>query len=94
VFSLEECVAHLTGRPARRLRLADRGLIRTGHHADLVLFDPATVRDAATFDEPRQQAEGIPYVLVGGTAVIADGRHTGALPGRSLRRREGGATTN
>ncbi|MEW2353786.1 D-aminoacylase [Spirillospora sp. NPDC029432] len=86
VLSLEECVAHLTGRPARRLRLADRGLVRTGYHADLVLFDPATVRDAATFDEPRRQAEGIPYVLVGGVPVIAEGRHTGALPGRSLRR--------
>lgn len=92
VLSLEECVAHLTGRAARRLRLADRGLVRAGHHADLVLFDPATVRDTATFDEPRQQPEGIPYVLVGGTPVIADGRHTGALPGRSLRRTPEGVT--
>lgn len=86
VLSLEECVAHLTGRAAKRLRLADRGLVRTGFHADLVLFDPDTVRDAATFDDPKQQAEGIPYVLVGGTAVIEDGRRTSALPGRSLRR--------
>ncbi|GAA3954748.1 D-aminoacylase [Actinomadura viridis] len=90
VLSLEECVAHLTGRPARRLGLAGRGLIRPGHHADLVLFDPAEVRDAATFDTPRRQAEGIPYVFVGGVAVIAEGRHTGALPGRSLRRKEDG----
>ncbi|WP_460351628.1 N-acyl-D-amino-acid deacylase family protein [Actinoallomurus acanthiterrae] len=92
VLTLEECVAHLTGRPARRLKLTDRGLIRPGHHADLVLFDPATVRDTATFDEPRQRPEGIPYVFVGGTAVIADGRHTGALPGRSLRRTPHGDT--
>jgi N-acyl-D-amino-acid deacylase len=92
VLSLEDCVAHLTGRPARRLRLADRGLVRPGHHADLVLFDPATVRDTATFEEPRREAEGIPYVFVGGTAVIADGRHTGALPGRSLRRTPEGIT--
>lgn len=92
VLGLEECVAHLTGRPARRLRLADRGLIRPGYAADLVLFDPATVRDTATFDDPRSRPEGIPYVFVNGTAVIADGRRTGALPGRALRRTAGGAT--
>ncbi|GAA4105038.1 D-aminoacylase [Actinomadura miaoliensis] len=86
VLSLEECVAHLTGRAARRLRLADRGLVRPGFHADLVLFDPETVRDTATFDAPRRRPEGIPYVFVGGVAVIDDGSHTGALPGRSLRR--------
>ncbi|WP_037577779.1 N-acyl-D-amino-acid deacylase family protein [Phaeacidiphilus oryzae] len=86
VLGLEECVAHLTGRPARRLRLADRGLIRPGHRADLVLFDPETVADTATFEDPRQQAAGIPQVFVDGTAVIADGRPTGARPGRALRR--------
>jgi N-acyl-D-amino-acid deacylase len=90
LLGLEECVAHLTGRPARRLRLVDRGLVRVGHHADLVAFDAANVRDAATFSQPHQQAEGIPYVFVGGVAVIAEGRHTGALAGRSLRRTEGG----
>ncbi|MCW2902681.1 MAG: N-acyl-D-amino-acid deacylase [Streptosporangiaceae bacterium] len=92
ILTLEECVAHLTGRPARRLKLTERGLVRPGYHADLVLFDPAGVRDTATFDEPRQQPEGIPYVFVGGTAVIAEGVHTGALPGRSLRRRPQGDT--
>jgi N-acyl-D-amino-acid deacylase len=86
VFTVEECVAHLTGRPARRLKLVDRGLVRTGHAADLVLFDPATVEDRATLDEPRQPATGIPYVYVNGVAVIDDGRPTGALPGRTLRR--------
>ncbi|WP_020672010.1 N-acyl-D-amino-acid deacylase family protein [Amycolatopsis nigrescens] len=85
VLELAECVAHLTGRAARRLRLADRGLVREGYAADLVLFDPDTVRDTATFDEPRQQAEGIPYVFVNGVATIDDGRATGALPGHSLR---------
>ncbi|MFD0683555.1 N-acyl-D-amino-acid deacylase family protein [Actinomadura fibrosa] len=92
VLSLEECVAHLTGRPARRLRLDARGLVRPGYHADLVLFDPDTVRDTATFDDPRRPAEGVHHVLVGGTAVIADGRPTGALPGRSLRRTADGTT--
>ncbi|WP_067816464.1 N-acyl-D-amino-acid deacylase family protein [Actinomadura kijaniata] len=92
VLSLEECVAHLTGRPARRLRLRDRGLVRPGYHADLVLFDPAGVRDTATFDDPRRTPDGIPHVFVGGTAVIADGRHTGALPGRALRRAPDGTT--
>lgn len=85
VLTLPECVAHLTGRPARRLRLARRGLVRTGYHADLVLFDPVAVRDTATFAEPRRRPDGIPYVFVGGTAVVADGTPTGALPGRSLR---------
>ncbi|SDZ29759.1 N-acyl-D-amino-acid deacylase [Amycolatopsis xylanica] len=85
VLGLSECVAHLTGRAARRLRLSDRGLVRAGFAADLVLFDPETVRDTATFDDPRQQAEGIPYVFVNGVAAIDDGRPTGALAGHSLR---------
>jgi N-acyl-D-amino-acid deacylase len=85
VLSLEECVAHLTGRAARRLRLTDRGLVREGYAADLVLFDPSTVADTATYDDPRRPATGIPYVLVNGVPVIEDGRHTGALPGRSIR---------
>ena len=86
MLELADCIHHLTGRPARRLRLTDRGLVRVGYHADLVLFDPATVRDTATFDDPRQQAEGIPYVLVDGVPVIDDGRRTDALPGRAVRR--------
>ncbi|GII95937.1 N-acyl-D-amino-acid deacylase family protein [Sinosporangium siamense] len=85
VLSLAECVAHLTGRAARRLKLDRRGLVKEGYHADLVLFDPDTVRDTATYEEPRQQAEGIPYVFVAGVAVVAEGRHTGALPGGALR---------
>ena len=89
VLGLEECVAHLTGNAARRLRLRDRGLIRRGYAADLVLFDPGTVHDEATYEQPRQQAKGIEYVFVNGVAVIAEGRHTGALPGRALRLRDG-----
>ena len=89
VLGLEECVAHLTGNAARRLRLRDRGLIRRGYAADLVLFDPGTVHDEATYEQPRQQAKGIEYVFVNGVAVIAEGRHTGALPGRALRLHDG-----
>jgi len=85
VLGLEECVNHLTGRAAKRLRLTDRGLVREGYAADLVLFDPAEVADTATFDEPRQAAAGIPFVLVNGVPVIDGGTHTGALPGHSLR---------
>ncbi|RZS43560.1 N-acyl-D-amino-acid deacylase [Herbihabitans rhizosphaerae] len=87
VLGLEECVAHLTGRAARRLRLTDRGLVKPGYAADLVLFDPDTIADTATFDEPRTPAAGIPYVLVNGVPVISDGAHTGALAGHSLRNR-------
>ncbi|GHF85127.1 N-acyl-D-amino-acid deacylase [Amycolatopsis bartoniae] len=86
VLDLPECVAHLTGRPARRLRLTDRGLVKPGYAADLVLFDPATIRDTATFDDPRQPAEGITHVFVNGVATLEDGSPTGALAGHSLRR--------
>ncbi|MDI5976354.1 N-acyl-D-amino-acid deacylase family protein [Amycolatopsis magusensis] len=92
VLDLADCVAHLTGRAAKRLRLADRGLVRQGYAADLVLFDPDTVTDTATFDEPRQQAGGIPYVFVNGVAAIDGGRATGALAGHSLRKRESTTT--
>ncbi len=91
VLGLEECVAHLTGRAARRLRLADRGLVRTGYAADLVLFDPATVAARATYDDPRRPARGIPYVLVNGVPVIDDGRRSDALPGHSIRNPPGGS---
>ncbi|WAX78235.1 N-acyl-D-amino-acid deacylase family protein [Streptomyces sp. KMM 9044] len=86
VLSLEECVAHLTSRPAARLRLADRGLVREGHRADLVLFDPGTVAAGSTFERPRTLPTGIPYVLVDGRFVIEDGRRTDVLAGRAVRR--------
>ncbi|MFD5631065.1 amidohydrolase family protein [Streptomyces sp. NPDC127072] len=85
VLSLEECVAHLTSRPAARLRLPDRGLVREGHRADLVLFDPATVAAGSTFDAPRTLPTGIPHVLIDGRFVIEDGRRTDVLAGRSVR---------
>ncbi|MFC8515853.1 amidohydrolase family protein [Streptomyces sp. NPDC057257] len=86
ILSLEECVAHLTSRPAARLRLPDRGLVREGHRADLVLFDPATVAAGATYENPRTLPTGIPHVLVDGRFVIEDGRRTDALAGRAVRR--------
>ncbi|MFI9764908.1 amidohydrolase family protein [Streptomyces sp. NPDC051963] len=86
VLSLEECVAHLTSRPAARLRLPDRGLVREGYRADLVLFDPATVAAGSTFERPRALPDGIPYVLIDGRFVIEDGRRTDVLAGRAVRR--------
>ncbi|MFQ6394108.1 N-acyl-D-amino-acid deacylase family protein [Nocardia sp. KC 131] len=85
VLELEDCVHHLTGRPADRLRLSDRGLVFTGYAADLVLFDPATITDTATFDNPKQQARGIQHVLVNGEFAIENGAPTGKLAGRALR---------
>ncbi|MFD7864885.1 amidohydrolase family protein [Streptomyces sp. NPDC059783] len=85
VLSLEECVAHLTSRPAARLRLPDRGHVREGYRADLVLFDPDTVAAGSTFDAPRTPPTGIPHVLVDGRFVIEDGRRTQALAGRAVR---------
>ncbi|GGK15414.1 N-acyl-D-amino-acid deacylase [Streptomyces camponoticapitis] len=86
VLSLEECVAHLTSRPAARLRLGDRGLVREGYRADLVLFDPETVAAGSTFAAPRTLPVGIPHVLIDGRFVIEDGRRTDVLAGRSVRR--------
>lgn len=85
VLELEEAVTHLTSRPARRLGLTDRGVLREGSVADIVLFDPDTIEDQATFDQPRRPAIGIPWVFVAGQAVIADGVRTDATPGRALR---------
>ncbi|KAK1181782.1 D-aminoacylase [Streptomyces sp. NBS 14/10] len=90
VLSLEECVAHLTARPAARLRLPDRGLVREGYRADLVLFDPDTVAAGSTFDSPRTLPTGIPHVLIDGRFVIEDGRRTDVLAGRSVRRTAAG----
>ncbi|KQX71184.1 MULTISPECIES: amidohydrolase family protein [unclassified Streptomyces] len=86
ILSLEECVAHLTGRPAARLRLPDRGLVREGHRADLVLFDPRTVAAGSTYEAPRTLPTGIPHVLIDGRFVIEDGRRTDVLAGRAVRR--------
>jgi N-acyl-D-amino-acid deacylase len=85
VLSLPDAVWKMTGLPARRLGLADRGVLAPGAKADVVVFDAATVADRATYEDPHRYAAGIGHVLVNGRVVIADGEHTGALPGRVLR---------
>jgi dihydroorotase/N-acyl-D-amino-acid deacylase len=84
-LTLEDAIRKFTSLPAQRMRLGDRGVLKTGMWADVVVFDPAKVRDRATFAEPNQLSEGMQWVLVNGIPVIADGRATGALPGRVLR---------
>jgi N-acyl-D-amino-acid deacylase len=86
LLPLEEAVRRMTSLPAERFGLKDRGRIAEGCFADLVLFDPATVTDTATFDRPISAAEGIRQVFVNGEAVWRDGKVTGARPGRVLRR--------
>lgn len=83
---LEEAIRKLTSFPAQRLGLPDRGLLRDGFKADIVIFDPAKVKAPATRTKPKQFAEGIDYVIVNGQVVIEAGRHSGALPGRALKR--------
>jgi N-acyl-D-aspartate/D-glutamate deacylase len=85
ILSLEEAVHRMTGAPAARLGLRERGLLRDGFAADVVVFDAGRVRANATYEEPRQFPDGIEYVLVNGEVVIDGGRHTGATPGRALR---------
>lgn len=85
LLGLEEAVHKMTGAPAARLGLTTRGRLADGLAADIVVFDPATVRALATYDEPRQFPEGIGHVIVNGELVVDGGVHTGALPGRALR---------
>jgi N-acyl-D-amino-acid deacylase len=85
VLSLEQAVHKMTGLSAARLGLHDRGRLVEGAYADLVVFDPVTVRDRATFEDPHQYPEGIDYVFVNGVAVVDGGRFTRARPGRALR---------
>jgi N-acyl-D-amino-acid deacylase len=84
VLSLSEAVHKMTGLPARRLGLRDRGAVRVGARADLVVFDPRRVADQATYDDPHRYPTGVEHVLVNGSIVVKDGEHTGSLPGRVL----------
>lgn len=91
VISLEEAVRKMTSLPAAVLRLKDRGLLKPGFYADITVFDPNTVADAATYENPHQTAVGIQHVLVNGKLVVDSGRVTGATPGRVLRLKTGGS---
>jgi N-acyl-D-amino-acid deacylase len=85
LIPLEEAVRRLTSLPAGNLGLEGRGLLQEGMFADVVVFDPATVADRATYDRPHQYAVGVRHALVNGVVVLKDGEHTGALPGRALK---------
>ena len=85
VIPLEEAVRKMTSATARRLSISDRGLLQEGLFADVVVFDPATIADNATYDKPHQLPSGIRYVIVNGSVVMKDGVHTGAKPGRAVR---------
>ena len=82
VISLQEGIRRLTSLPATNLRIARRGWLKPGYHADVVIFDPKTIRDHATFEQPHQYATGVRDVFVNGVQVLKDGEHTGATPGR------------
>jgi len=84
-LTLEEAIRKFTSLPAQRMRLADRGVLKQGMWADMVVFDPGTIRDLATFDDPNRLSEGMEFVLINGTPVIENGKMTGALPGKVLR---------
>jgi dihydroorotase/N-acyl-D-amino-acid deacylase len=85
VLTLEDAIRKFSALPAQRMRLTDRGVLKQGMWADVVIFDPATVHDRATFDNPNQLSEGMDYVLVNGVPVIELGKMTGSLPGKVLR---------
>jgi len=84
-LTLEEAIRKFSALPAQRMRLAGRGVLKAGMWADVVIFDPATIHDVATFENPNQLSQGMEYVLVNGVPVIDQGKMTGALPGKVLR---------
>ncbi|MEE2897847.1 MAG: amidohydrolase family protein, partial [Gemmatimonadota bacterium] len=86
VLPLEVAVRKMSAMPAARMGLRERGQLREGWFADLVMFDPATVADRATFEEPHQYPVGIPWVFINGQAAVADGQYVDIRPGRVLRR--------
>ena len=85
VIPLREAVRRLTSLPAENLKIEDRGALKVGNYADVVVFDPATVRDHATFEEPHRYSTGVSHVIVNGVPVLLDGEHTGATPGRFVK---------
>ena len=85
LFTLEEAVRKMSGAVAARLALRDRGLLREGMYADVVVFDDSTILDLATPEKPHQISRGVEQVFVNGVQVVRDGKHTGATPGRVLK---------
>jgi N-acyl-D-amino-acid deacylase len=85
VVNLEEAIRKLTSLPADTLRIKDRGRLTVGQFADVVVFDPKTIAERATYEQPHQYAVGMRHVWVNGTQVLKDGEHTGATPGRVVR---------
>ena len=85
VISLQEAIRRLTSLPATNLKIRDRGALVPGYFADIVVFDPQTIRDNATFAEPHRYATGVRDVIVNGEPVLLDGEHTGAKPGRFVK---------
>jgi len=86
LLSLPEAIRRMTSLPAEQFGIRRRGKLQQGYHADLVAFDPATVEDRATYQEPRQSPRGIPHVLVNGVPVVVDGNYVGGTSGQVLRR--------
>jgi dihydroorotase/N-acyl-D-amino-acid deacylase len=85
VLTLEDAIRKFTSLPAQRMRFTDRGVLKAGMAADVVVFDPQTIHDTSTFEQPNQLSQGMAWVLVNGVPVIADGKMTGVLPGKVLR---------
>jgi N-acyl-D-amino-acid deacylase len=85
IIPLEEAIRRLSNLPASNLRMERRGSLHAGYHADIVVFDPATVQDYAEFDDPHHYSTGMIHVFVNGVQVLEDGEHTGATPGRVVR---------
>jgi dihydroorotase/N-acyl-D-amino-acid deacylase len=85
LLTLEEAIRKMTSRPATRVGLDDRGILRPGMAADITVFDPETVRDVSTFEDPNHYSVGVRYVLVNGRAVVDGGKITAERPGRILR---------
>jgi len=85
LLTLEEAIRKMTSRPAARVKLMDRGILRAGMAADITVFDPATIRDVATFEDPTHYSVGVRYVFVNGRAVVSEGKITDERPGRVLR---------
>ena len=85
LISLQEAIRKLTKLPAGNLKIQKRGELKVGNYADIVIFDPAQIKDNATFEKPHQYADGMIHVFVNGSQVLKEGEHTGAKPGRFVK---------